>query len=159
MDAGGPSGEDGAALAATLEQIVRSTVPMLDVMGVEVVAAGPGHVRTRLPFKTENGNHVGSVYAGALFSFLESIGGALVFVSLDISRYIPVVVEGTIRYMRMVTGAIECDVRLTEEERDALHAALDADPKYRWTLSSQAVAEDGRIACEADFVYRFRTTG
>jgi hypothetical protein len=48
---------------------------------------------------------------------------------------------------------------ISTEERDAVHAALDADPKSRWTLAARAVAADGRVACEADLVYRFRSVG
>jgi thioesterase domain-containing protein len=148
--------EDPAAFAAAVQNIVRSTVPLLGAMGIEVVEASPGRVRTRLPFRPENGNHIGTVYAGVLFSFLESSGGALVFVSFDIARWIPVIVEGSIRFVRPVTGAVETTLEIDDAERDRVAAALDSDPKSPWTLHAVAVSEDGRTACEADFVYRFR---
>jgi hypothetical protein len=86
-------------------------------------------------------------------------GGALVLVSFDVSRWIPVIVEGTIRYTRPVTGPITCDLSLTDDERDLVDRALELDPKTSWTLMAAAVDEDGRIVCEADLVYRFRTPG
>jgi len=159
MSPGEPAADDPAAFAAAVQNLVRTTVPTLGVMGIEVVEAGDGHVRTRLPFRAENGNHIGTVYAGVLFSFLETSGGALVLVAFDVMRFIPIVVEGTIRFQRPVTGAVEADLSLTPAVRDAVHSALDADPRYAWTLHANAVAEDGRIACEADFVYRFRSIG
>jgi thioesterase domain-containing protein len=159
MTPGGATTDDPAAFAAAVQKLVRSTVPTLDVMGIEVVEAGPGHVRTRLPFRPENGNHIGTVYAGVLFSFLETSGGALVLVSFDVSKWIPVVVEGTIRFLRPVTGAVVADLAISDADRDAVHAALDSDPKHRWTFRATAVSEDGRVACEADFVYRFRSVG
>ena len=151
-DAGVPSPAD-------VTKLMQSTVPMLGSMGLEAVVVEPRHVRTRLPFSAVNGNHIGTVYAGVLFSLLEASGGALVLVSLDVSRWIPVIVEGTIRYLRPVSGSVDCDLSLTERDVEAVHAALDADPKYRWTFQASAVAEDGRVACEADFVYRFRPAG
>lgn len=42
------------------------------------------------------------------------------------------------------------------EEIELVHRALEDDPKSSWTLAATAVAEDGRVACEADLVYRFR---
>lgn len=138
---------------------MRTTVPLLAHIGIEVVEAGRCFVRTRLPWDPRNGNHVGSAYAGALFSFLESTGGALVLVSFDVTRWIPVIVEATIRYARPVTGDVVCDVRLSEDDVAAVHAALAEDPKFRWTLTAAAVAEDGRTACDADLVYRFRSIG
>lgn len=146
-------------LASSVEQIVRTTVPLLGAMGIEVPEAERRRVRTRLPWDPRNGNHIGTVYAGVLFSFLESTGGALVLVSFDVSRWIPVVVEGTIRFARPVTGAVECDLTLTDDDVAAVHDALEKDRRYRWTLTAAAVAEDGTPACEADFVYRFRAIG
>jgi thioesterase domain-containing protein len=134
-------------------------VPMLGTMGMEVVEVARARVKTRLPFDAQNGNHIGTVYAGVLFSFLEATGGALLLVSFDVSRWIPVVVEGTIRYTRPVTGAIECDLSLSDDELDLVHRSLEQDSKTSWTLMAAAVAEDGRVACEADLVYRFRTPG
>jgi uncharacterized protein (TIGR00369 family) len=151
--------EDPVATAAALQNVARASVPILAVIGLEVVDAGPGRVRTRLPFRPENGNHIGTVYAGVLFSFLEASGGALVAVAFDVSRFIPVIVEGTIRYLRPVTGAVDADLSVTQAERDEVHRALEADPKYRWTLHARAVAEDGKTACEADFFYRFLSVG
>lgn len=142
--------------ADEVESVLRTMVPMLGAIGIEVVDVAPLRVKTRLPFGAQNGNHIGTVYAGALFSFLESTGGALVLVSFDVSRWIPVIVEGTIRYVRPVTGEIECEISLTEAERDRVHRTLERDPSSSWTLSAAAIGEDGRIACEAELVYRFR---
>ena len=145
--------------AATIQNVVRSTVPLLGAIGMEIVEASPGVVRTRLPFRPENGNHIGTVYAGVLFSFLEASGGALVLMAFDVSRWIPVIVEGTIRYQRPVTGPIECALSLSPDERDAVHGALDADPKHRWMLTAAATDPGGSAVCEADLVYRFRAIG
>jgi len=145
--------------AAAIQSVVRSTVPLLGAIGMEVVEAAPGRVRTRLPFQAENGNHIGTVYAGALFSFLEASGGALVLMAFDVSRWIPVIVEGTIRYRRPVTGTIECEVTVSEQDREAVHRALEADPKHRWVLNAAATDTDDRVVCEADLVYRFRAIG
>ena len=146
-------------LATTVQTTLHGNVPLLASMGMEVVEAEPGRVRTRLPMQSGNGNHIGTVYAGVLYSFLEATGGALVLVSLDVARFVPIIVEGAIRYLRPVTARIECDASLPPEERDAVHAALERDPKHRWALLARAVTEDGRVACEADLVYRFRVVG
>ena len=143
-------------LASSIEQIMRTSVPLMADIGIEVVEAERRHVRTRLPWNPRNVNHIGTVYAGVLFSFLESTGGAIVLVSFDVAKWIPVVVEATIRYARPVTGVIDCDMRLSEDEVDRVHAALAADAKYRWSFTATPVAEDGRSACVADLVYRFR---
>jgi thioesterase domain-containing protein len=150
---------EDALPAGTVENVLRTNVPLLGTMGMEVLEAAPGHVRTRLPFAPQNGNHIGTVYAGVLFSFLEATGGALVLVSFDVARWIPVIVEGSIRYVRPVTGTIGCDLSLSQDEREEVERTLENDPKSSWTLAAAAVAEDGRVVCEADLVYRFRMLG
>lgn len=150
---------ENGTLASSVQQIVRSTVPTLETMGIEVLEASAGHVQTRLPRTSQNGNHIGTMYAGVLFSFLEASGGALVLVSFDVSRFIPVIVEGSIRYLRPVTGPVQAVLHLASEEIAAVHGALEADPKHRWTLTAEATDEEGRIACRSDLVYRFRGTG
>jgi len=146
-------------LASSIERIARTTVPALDYIGLEVVDARPGRVRTRLPFRPGNGNHVGTAYAGVLFSFLEATGGLLVLVAFDVSRFVPIIVAGSIRYLRAVTDPVECELSLEQVERDAVHSALEQNPKHRWTLAAAAVAADGGVACEAELVYRFKTIG
>lgn len=150
---------EGELTAEAVQGLIRSTVPLLASIGMQVIDVGPRRVRTRMPFSPVIANHIGTAYAGALFSFLEATGGALVLVSFDVSRWIPVIVEGTIRYLRPAPGAVEAACSLTEAERDAVHGMLDDDPKASWMLTAAAAAEDGRVVCEADLVYRFRAVG
>lgn len=146
-------------LAAALEAGFRHTVPVVGSMGVEVAEANPGRVRLRLPYQAGNGNHLGTVFAGVLYSFLETCGGALVLVSLDIGRWLPVIVESTVRFRRPVTGTLEAEMALGDGERHAIVRALEADPRYRWELRVAATDETGAVACEADHVYRFSAVG
>lgn len=142
--------------ADVLDNVFRAVVPALGHMGIEVVEAEPGRVVLRLPFRAENGNHIGTVYAGVLYSFLEASGGALILTSLDVSRWVPVIVESTVRFRRPALGAITATLTLTDQERDALASGLAADPKMRWTYTARATDDEGALVCEADLVYRFR---
>lgn len=142
--------------ANVLDGVFRAVVPALGHMGIQVLEAEPGRVVLRLPFRAENGNHIGTVYAGVLYSFLEASGGALILTSLDMSRWVPVIVESAVRYRRPALGALTATLELSEGERAALEAGLAADPKLRWTYTARAVDDDGEAICEADLVYRFR---
>ncbi len=146
-------------LADVLEAVFRDVVPILGRMGVQVVSAEPGRAHLRLPYAQEVSNHIGTVYAGVLFSFLETTGGALVLCTLDVSRWVPVLVEGHIRYVRPVTDTIDAVVEMSDAERDELTRALADNPKTKWSLSVRATDEIGASVCEADFVYRFRAIG
>ena len=56
--------------------------------GLQVVELKPGYVKCLMPFRN-NGNHIGSMYAGALFTVAEIPGGALFLSSFDTSKYFP----------------------------------------------------------------------
>ena len=58
--------------------------------GLQVVDLRPGYVKCLMPFRN-NGNHIGSMYAGALFTVAEIPGGALFLSSFDTSKYFPIV--------------------------------------------------------------------
>lgn len=142
-----------------LEAVFRDVVPILGEMGVQVVSAEPGSAHLRLPYRPEIGNHIGTVYAGVLFSFLETAGGALVLTSLDVSRWVPVIVEATIRYLRPVTGTIDVSLEMDAQAREALAKMLEENPKAKWNLTVKATDEVGGTVCDADLVYRFRSVG
>lgn len=144
---------------AALETVYRDVVPLIGHIGVEVVDAEPGRVTLRLPWADRNRNHIGTVYAGVLYSFLEVAGGAIIACSLDMRERVPVIVQSDIRYRRRARGAIETTIELSEVDIAALVAELEADPKYRWTLGAAAVDEDGEVVCDADLVYRFLRIG
>jgi acyl-coenzyme A thioesterase PaaI-like protein len=142
-----------------LSDVYKDVVPIIGRMGVEVLDAAPGRVTLRLPWHANNKNHIGTVYAGVLYSFLEVAGGAIIATSIDMTQRVPVIVESTIRFRRRVTGAIETTIELTDPEVVSLNAEVEADPKYRWVLGASAVDEDGEIACDAELVYRFLRVG
>lgn len=142
-----------------LNDVYRDVVPIIGKMGVECLDAGPGRVTLRLPWNDSNRNHIGTVYAGVLYSFLEVAGGAIIATSIDMTQRVPVIVESQIRYRRRVTTAIETTIELNENEIADLNAQLEADPKYRWVLGASATDEGGEVVCDAELVYRFLRVG
>ncbi|MCA1834387.1 MAG: PaaI family thioesterase [Actinomycetota bacterium] len=145
--------------ADILESIFRDVVPVLGHMGIRAVEAVPGRALLRLPYDEEISNHIGTVYAGVLFSFLETTGGAIILTSLDVNRWIPVIVQATIRYMRPVTGTIDAVAELSDEETASLVSLLEENPKSNWTITIRATDSLDNTVCEADLTYRFRSIG
>ncbi|NDH87449.1 MAG: DUF4442 domain-containing protein [Actinobacteria bacterium] len=69
-----------------LTEATRQSVPMAAQTRVEVVEAERGRVVLRMPLEG-NGNHIGTMYAGALFALCEFPGGTLFSTTFDASRY------------------------------------------------------------------------
>ncbi|MCU1650100.1 MAG: uncharacterized protein JWQ60_1249 [Pseudonocardia sp.] len=86
-------------LARQFNAIVAQSIPPAEFMRLQVTELRPGYVKGAVPLEG-NGNHLGTLYAGAMFGLAEIIGGALAVSSFDISRYYPVVKDLHITFRR-----------------------------------------------------------
>lgn len=119
--------------AAKLTQANWDMIPFLGHSGIVVEHAERGFVRLRMPFEG-NGNHVGMMYAGALFTLAEVPGGTIFSTTFDVKRYYPIVKNMQIRFRRPAMTDITVEVRLSDAEADRIMAEADANGKadYSW---------------------------
>ncbi len=74
----------------TVKELVEKKIAFVERMGLKVIELTPGYVKLIAPLQG-NENHVGSMYAGALFTLAEIPGGALIlttFLSVSMSGMI-----------------------------------------------------------------------
>ena len=67
-------------------KLVETGIGFIERMGVKVVELKRGYVELKAPLDV-NLSHVGTMYAGALFSLAEVPGGAMYLSSFDVSKY------------------------------------------------------------------------
>ena len=77
--------------------------------GLKAEQLEPGFVRLRMPL-SGNQNHIGTLYAGALFTLAEIPGGALFLTSFDVQRFYPLIKEMNLRFRRPATSDITVEV-------------------------------------------------
>jgi len=70
----------------------------------------PGSVKVRMP-KIPNVNHIGTVYAGSLFSLVDFAGGVLFSSCFDLKKYFPILKDVTIAYRQPATTDVTVKVR------------------------------------------------
>jgi len=92
-----------------------------------------------------NGNHIGTMYAGALFTLAELPGGALFMVSLDYTKYYPIVADLSIRFRRPATTDITVEASMTEEEVARIEADADKDGKAVYILELELKDATGEV--------------
>src|SRR3546814_10037091 len=83
--------------------MLETGIPFIGRSGLRVLELQRGYVRCQMPF-AGNGNHVGTMYAGALFTLAELPGGALFLASFDIARYYPIVKSLDMRFKKPATS-------------------------------------------------------
>ena len=120
-------------------QLTEEQIAFVKRSGLKAEVLEPGFVRLRMPLQG-NQNHIGSMYAGALFTLAEIPGGALFLTSFDAQRFYPVIKEMNLRFRRPATADIQVEARLSPEaiadlEEQASQAGDDAPALFDATAT------------------------
>ncbi|MDT4845080.1 hypothetical protein FQZ97_790550 [compost metagenome] len=103
-----------------------------------------------------NQNHIGTLYAGALFTLAEMPGGALFLTSFDSRRFYPIVKEMNLRFRRPAKGDITVEARLGGEEIARIQRQAEADGKADYLLELQLLDAAGEVVAESRGLYQMR---
>ncbi|MCY1277536.1 putative thioesterase domain protein [compost metagenome] len=135
--------------------LTEEKIAFVKRMNLKAEALEPGYVRLRAPL-AGNENHLGTMYAGALFTLAEMPGGALFAVSFDHERFYPIVKELNLRFRRPATGEITVEARMNAEEIARLQAEADANGKVDYALDLQLRDASGEVVAESQGLYQLR---
>lgn len=114
-------------------EFVHQSVPAIGRLGVVVDAISPGTVDLRVPIEG-NSNHMGTMYAGALFALAELPGGLLPLAVLDPGRYVPIVTGMDVQFVAAARTDVTLSARLDPEDLRALGARADAEGQAEFVL-------------------------
>jgi len=123
--------------------------------GLKAEQLEPGFVRLRMPL-AGNQNHIGTLYAGALFTLAEIPGGALFLTSFDVQRFYPLVKEMNLRFRRPAASDISVEARLAGEEIERIQAEAERNGKAEYRLDLQLRDASGEVVAETSALYQLR---
>ncbi|MDQ2676564.1 MAG: DUF4442 domain-containing protein, partial [Actinomycetota bacterium] len=103
-----------AATPELFNSVLAQSIPRAAEMGIEVVELRPGYVKSRTPFEG-NGNHIGTMYAGVIFTAAELLGGAIALSTFDMTKFYPVVKALTVNFRRPATGPVFAEASISDE--------------------------------------------
>ncbi|MCV6615885.1 MAG: thioesterase domain-containing protein [Cellvibrionaceae bacterium] len=129
-------------------------IPIIEHMGAEILEVSKGRVVAKMP-KEPNANHVGTMYAGSLFTLAEFPGGVLFLDYLDGAPIYPIVAEMNIRYRRPATTDIYVDMQMALADLDKMKADTLANGKAEMTHRQELTDESGEVVAisEARYVW------
>lgn len=136
-------------------QLTEQQIAFVRRSGLQAEVLEPGFVRLCMPLEG-NQNHIGSMYAGALFTLAEIPGGALFLTSFDVQRFYPIVKELNLRFRRPANGDIRVEARLSAQEIDDLQARAASEGKAEYLLELQLTGVDGEVVAESRGLYQLR---
>ena len=141
--------------AEIARQFTEDKIAFVKRMNLKAEVLEPGFVRLRVPL-AGNENHIGSMYAGALFTLAEIPGGALFLTSFDASKFYPIVKEMNLRFRRPATGDIIVEARLSAEEIERLQSEAQANGKAEYVLELQLTDGSGEVVALSRGIYQLR---
>lgn len=139
------------------KQALETGIKFVQNSGLKVVELRRGYVKCLMPF-AGNGNHIGTMYAGSLFTVAEIPGGALFLSSFDTARYVPIIKEMTMRFQKPAKGDVTIEVSLDDAKISAISADADANGKAEFVLEGQIKTADGTVVASSHGVYQLRST-
>lgn len=134
---------------------VEEGIAFVKRSGLKLDALERGYVRCSMPL-AGNENHIGTMYAGALYTLAEIPGGALFLSSFDISRYFPIIREHRIQYLAPARGDIYVEVRIEDAEIARIQGEADEKGKADYTLVADLTDADGKVVARAEGIYQLR---
>lgn len=136
-------------------QLLEKGIGFVRRSGLRVLGLERGRAQLQMPIRG-NRNHIGTMYAGALFTLAEVPGGALFLSSFDTRRYYPIVTEMTIRFRAPARGPVTVDVQLDEAEIARLQAEAESEGKAKYTLEAELRNAKGEVVAVSTAHYQLR---
>ena len=138
-----------------VNQVMRTSIPLVESTRIEILELGRGHAKTTAPFDG-NGNHLGTMYAGVLFTVAEVIGGVMAAITFDMAKFAPVVKSMEIDFKRPARSDVVAEARLDEETIAAATAAAEQDGKGPYELRATITDSEGTVVATTVAQYQVR---
>lgn len=138
-----------------VRQLTEEQIAFVKRSGLKAEVLEPGRVRLRMPL-AGNQNHIGSMYAGALFTLAEIPGGALFLTSFDTARFYPIIKDMSLRFRRPAMGDIWVDASLSDDEIQRLQKQATEEGKAEYVLELQLTDDSGEVVVQSRGVYQLR---
>ncbi len=112
-----------------LEQLLNG-VDTLKNMDLRILEKTPNILRVAMPLQG-NKNHLGGVYAGAIFSLVEFPFGMLCVSKFGMHEIVPVVGEVTIRFLAPANSELVVELMVSDEEWNEIERETKLHGKYK----------------------------
>ena len=136
--------------------MIEQGIPFVARTGVKALAMEPGYVKLMMPLEP-NINHVGTMYAGALFTLAELPGGAIFLTTFDAARFYPIIKGMEIKFVKPATTDITVEVRLDPAEAERIERAANEAGKADYDWDCELKDASGQVVCVTTNRYQLRS--
>ena len=140
-----------------LKELVEKKIAFVERMGLKVLELTPGYIKLRVPLQG-NENHIGTMYAGALFTLAEIPGGALILSTFDPTKCYPIIKELTIKFVRPAKTDVTTEISLSQEEVDRIVSEISDNGKAEFILRGELKDGSGTVVATSQGLYQLRAS-
>ena len=141
---------DARAMSATLTKI-----PYTRELGFTIERAEAGVVHMTLPDARATRNLAGTVHAGALYTFGETVAGVAAGLE-TLDKAFPFARRVEIRYRRPARGAVHGKARVEPRDIERVLRELARERRSELSVRVELTGADGETVAEMDVDYAFR---
>jgi uncharacterized protein (TIGR00369 family) len=142
--------------AEELETTLHKMLPLVKALDFHVEEAGQGYVKASMSQSPIVVNHFGVFHAGALYTFAETVGGAVVKASLNLTDVTLINKRGEIKYRKVVKEKAVSEAYFAREDVERIEAEVEEKGKTEFPYSVVVMNQDGEVACEVVFDFYMR---
>ncbi len=142
--------------AEHLEKTLHEMLPLVKALSFRVEEGRAGYVKTSMSRSEIVVNHFGAFHAGALYSFAETVGGAVILSSFDLTKNTLINKRGEIKYRKTVTEKAVSEASFAREEVERLEAEAAEKGKVEFPYTVIVKNQDDEVACEVTFDFYLR---
>jgi len=140
-----------------LKFAIEKGIPFAGRTDVKVLELEPGYVKMMMPLEP-NINHVGTMYAGALFTLAELPGGAIFLSTFDASQFFPLIKGMEIKFLKPATTDIVVEVRLSPEQAAKIQDEANEQGKADYDWDCELKDANGQVVAVSSNRYQLRRT-
>ncbi|WP_353254122.1 YiiD C-terminal domain-containing protein [Salinisphaera sp. PC39] len=138
-----------------IKHLSRFVIPFVRRSGVRIVELEPCRVVCAMPLKG-NVNHIGTMYAGALFTLAEFPGGPLMLATFGMRRFIPIVTALDLAFVKAAKTDVSVELTLPDEEAKRIEAETLEHGQAEFELRGELKDTNGEVVARSRALYQMR---
>ncbi len=139
-------------------KIFETVVPFSNRAGIKAIEISAERNEIMMPL-APNVNHIGTMYAGALFTLAEMMGGAVAMTRFGPHGLVPIVKGLNIKFLKPARTDVTVIHALSDEETQEVLDEVEEKGKGNYILKLELKDADGVVVATSEGFYQVRKMG
>jgi thioesterase domain-containing protein len=140
-----------------LKRAFNTSIPFAVRTGIDATSFEKDNITLKMPLEP-NMNHIGTMYAGALFTLGEMMGGAVAMIYFIENKLIPIVKGLNIKFLKMAKTDITTTYAMRDEEVRTVIDDCRKNGKAEYAVNLELKDENGVVVAVTEGFYQVRSS-